>query len=77
VLQTKEQLDELLAETNSSYTEAVNNCVRVFRNGLSDDSEEELEIVESKQLSAREMLDKNVGVVDHELTMRIKVGSQK
>jgi hypothetical protein len=49
----------------------------VFRNGLSDDSEEELEIVESKQLSAREMLDKNVGVVDHELTMLIKVGSQK
>ena len=55
----------------------MNNCVRVFRNGLSDDSEEELEIVESKQLSAREMLDKNVGVVDHELTMRLKVGSQK
>ena len=62
----------MLAETNSSYTEAVNDCVRVFCNGLSDGSEEELEIVESKQLSAREMLDKNVGVVDHELTIRKK-----
>ena len=67
----------MLADTNSSYTGAVNDSVRVFRNGLSDGSEEELEIVESKQLSAREMLDKNVGVVDHELTMRKKVGSQK
>ena len=67
----------MLAETNSSYTEAVNNCVRVFRNGLSDDSEEELEIVESKQLSAREMLDKNVGVIEHELTRRKKVENKK
>ena len=75
--QTEEQLDELLAETNSSYTEAVNDCVRVFRNGLSDDSEEELEILESKLLSAREMLDKNVGVIEHELTRRKKVENKK
>ena len=75
--QTEEQLDELLAETNSSYTEAVNDCVRVFRNGLSDDSEEELEILEGKLLSAREMLDKNVGVIEHELTRRKKVENKK
>jgi len=67
---TQEQLDELLMETNSSYTEAVNECVRVFRNGLTDDSNEELEILESKLLSAREMLDKNVGAIEHELTRR-------
>ena len=64
---TQDQLDELLADTNSSYTDAVNECVRVFRNDLTDDSEEELEILESKLLSAREMLDKNVGAIEHEL----------
>ncbi len=68
--ETQEQLDQLIAETNSSYTDAVNECVRVFRNGLTDDSEEELEILESKLLSAREMLDKNVGAIEHELTRR-------
>lgn len=67
---TQEQLDQLLVETNSSYTEAVNECVRIFRNGLQDDSEEELETLESKLLSAREMLDKNVGAIEHELTRR-------
>lgn len=67
---TEDQLDELLMETNSSYTEAVNECVRVFRNGLTDDSDEELEILESKLLSAREMLDKNVGAIEHELSRR-------
>ena len=67
---TQEELDTLLADTNSSYTEAVNECVRVFRNGLTDDSEEALEILESKLLSAREMLDKNVGAIEHELTRR-------
>lgn len=67
---TQEQLDELLAETNSSYTEAANECVRVFRNGLTDDSEEALEILESKLLSARGMLDKNVGAIEHELSRR-------
>ena len=67
---TQDQLDELLADTNSSYTDAVNECVRVFRNGLTDDSEEELEILESKLLSAREMLDKNVGAIEHELERR-------
>lgn len=67
---TEEQLDELLVETNSSYTDAVNECVRVFRNGLTDDSDEELEILESKLLSARDMLDKNVGAIEHELTRR-------
>lgn len=72
VPQSQEQLDQLLVETNSSYTEAVNECVRVFRNGLSDDSEEELEILESKLLSAREMLDKNVGAIEHELSRRKK-----
>ena len=72
VPQTQEQLDQLLVETNSSYTEAVNECVRVFRNGLSDDSEEELEILESKLLTAREMLDKNVGAIEHELSRRKK-----
>jgi len=68
--QTQEQLDELLAETNSSYTDAVNECVRIFRNGLTDDSEEELEILESKLLTAREMLNKNVGAIEHELSRR-------
>lgn len=67
---TQEQLDELLMATNSSYTEAVNECVRIFRNGLTDDSEEELEILESKLLSARGMLDKNVGAIEHELSRR-------
>ncbi len=67
---TEDQLDELLMETNSSYTAAVNDCVRVFRNGLTDDSDEDLEILESKLLSAREMLDKNVGAIEHELTRR-------
>ncbi|MDP6653845.1 MAG: hypothetical protein QGF90_17340 [Gammaproteobacteria bacterium] len=67
---TQDQLDELLADTNSSYTDAVNECVRVFRNDLTDDSEEELEILESKLLSAREMLDKNVGAIEHELERR-------
>lgn len=67
---TEGQLDQLLMETNSSYTAAVNECVRVFRNGLGDDTEEALEILESKLLSAREMLDKNVGVIEHELRRR-------
>lgn len=70
VPQTEDELDELLAETNSSYTDAVNDCVRVFRNGLTDDSVEALEILESKLLSAREMLDKNVGVIENELDRR-------
>lgn len=77
VPQTQEQLDELLADTNSSYTDAVNECVRVFRNGLSDDSVEDLEILESKLLSAREMLDKNVGAIEHELTRRKKTETKK
>ena len=68
--QTEDELDELLAETNSSYTDAVNDCVRVFRNGLTDDSVEALQILESKLLSAREMLDKNVGVIENELDRR-------
>jgi len=67
---TEIELDELLVETNSSYTDAVNDCVRVFRNGLTDDSVEDLEILESKLLSARELLDKNVGVIEHELDRR-------
>ncbi len=67
---TQDELDQLLADTNSSYTDAVNECVRIFRNGLTDDSDEELEILESKLLSAREMLDKNVGAIEHELTRR-------
>ena len=67
---TEAQLDELLMETNTSYTDAVNECVRIFRNGLGDDTDEELEILESKLLSAREMLDKNVGAIEHELTRR-------
>ncbi|MFM1896588.1 MAG: hypothetical protein RLZZ385_1662 [Pseudomonadota bacterium] len=70
VPQTQEELDNLLMETNSSYTEAVNECVRVFRNGLTDDSEEELEILESKLLSAREKLDRNVGAIESELIRR-------
>jgi len=67
---TQEELDVLLMETNSSYTEAVNECVRVFRNGLTDDTEEELEILESKLLKARENLDKNVGAIENELQRR-------
>ncbi len=67
---TQDELDKLLVETNSSYTAAANECVRIFRNGLSDDTEEELEILESKLISAREMLDKNVGVIEDELTRR-------
>lgn len=67
---TEEQLDELLVETNTTYTDAVNECVRIFRNGLTDDTDEELEILESKLISAREMLDKNVGAIEHELTRR-------
>lgn len=65
--QTQEELDTLLAETNSSYTEAVNECVRVFRNGLSDDTSEELEILESKLLTARAKLDRNVGAIEGEI----------
>ena len=45
--------------------------------GVGDDSEEELEILESKLLSAREMLYKNVGVIEHELTRRKKVENKK
>ena len=67
---TQDELDQLLVQTNSSYTDAVNECVRIFRNGLGDDTDEELEILESKLLSAREMLDKNVGAIEHELTRR-------
>jgi len=70
VAQTEIELDELLAQTNSSYTDAVNECVKVFRNGLRDDSDEDLEILESKLISARSMLDKNVGAVEHELNRR-------
>ena len=75
--QTQEQLDELLVETNTSYTDAVNNCVRVFRNGLTDDTEEELEILESKSLTAREMLDKNVSAIEYELSRRKAVNKEK
>ena len=39
-------------ETNSSYTSVVNECVRIFRNGLTDDSVEDLEKLESKLLTA-------------------------
>ncbi len=67
---TQEQLDALLVETNSSYTDAVNECVRVFRNGLTDDSEEELEVLESKLLMAREKIDRNVGAIENELQRR-------
>lgn len=67
---TEEQLDKLLVETNTSYTHAVNECVRVFRNGLTDDSLEDLEILESKLLVARGLLDKNVGAIEHELDRR-------
>jgi len=67
---TQEELDELLMETNSSYTDAVNECVRIFRNGLTDDTDEELEILESKLLAARENLDKNVGAIENELMRR-------
>jgi len=69
-LQTQEELDALLVETNSTYTDAVNECVRIFRNGLSDDSDEELEILESKLLAARSKLDKNVGAIESELARR-------
>ena len=74
---TQEQLDTLLVETNSSYTDAVNECVRIFRNGLTDDSEEELEILESKLLKAREKLDKNVGAIENELQRRKQEKKQK
>jgi hypothetical protein len=67
---TQEELDTLLVETNTTYTDAVNECVRIFRNGLTDDSEEELEILESKLLKAREKLDKNVGAIENELQRR-------
>jgi len=67
---TQEELDALLTETNSSYTEAVNDCVRIFRNGLMDDSKEELEVLESKLLVARGKLDQNVGVIKNELRRR-------
>lgn len=67
---TQEELDALLVETNSSYTDAVNECVRIFRNGLTDDTDEELEILESKLLTAREKLDKNVGAIESELIRR-------
>jgi hypothetical protein len=67
---TQEELDELLMETNSSYTDAVNDCVRIFRNGLTDDTDEELEILESKLLAARQNLDKNVGAIENELLRR-------
>jgi hypothetical protein len=67
---TQEELDNLLMETNSSYTDAVNECVRIFRNGLTDDTDEELEILESKLLAARENLDKNVGAIENELQRR-------
>jgi len=67
---TQEELDTLLMETNSTYTDAVNECVRVFRNGLTDDSEEELAVLESKLLKAREKLDRNVGAIENELQRR-------
>ena len=70
VPQTQEELDALLMSTNSSYTDAVNECVRIFRNGLSDDSQEDLEILESKLLKAREKLDRNVGAIENELLRR-------
>jgi len=70
--QTEAELDSLLAETNSSYTDAVNECVRIFRNGFSDDSNEELELLESKLLSARSKLDKSVGAIEDELQRRKK-----
>ena len=67
---TQEQLDALLVETNTTYTDAVNECVRIFRNGLTDDTDEELEILESKLLAAREKLDQNVGAIENELMRR-------
>lgn len=67
---TQEELDMLLVETNTSYTDAVNECVRIFRNGLTDDTEEELEVLESKLLKARENLDRNVGAIENELQRR-------
>lgn len=67
---TQEELDNLLVETNSTYTDAVNECVRVFRNGLSDDTDEALEVLESKLLKAREKLDRNVGAIENELMRR-------
>lgn len=70
VLHTQDELDQLLVETNTIYTAAVNECVRIFRNGLSDDTKEELEILESKLLTTRQMIDKNVGVIEDELTRR-------
>ena len=70
VPETQEELDALLMATNSSYTDAVNECVRIFRNGLTDDSQEDLEILESKLLKAREKLDRNVGAIENELLRR-------
>ena len=70
VPRSQEQLDELIADTNSSYTAAVNECVRVFRNGLTDDSYEALKKLESKLLTAKEMLDKNISAIAHELSRR-------
>jgi len=67
---TQEELDTLLVETNSTYTDAVNECVRIFRNGLTDDSEEELEVLESKLLKARAKIDQNVGAIENELQRR-------
>lgn len=67
---TQEELDTLLAETNVSYTAAANECVRIFRNGLSDDTDEDLEILESKLLAARAKLDENVGAIESELERR-------
>jgi len=49
---------------------AANECVRVFRNGLTDDTDEELEILESKLLAARENLDKNIGAIENSLMRR-------
>lgn len=67
---SQEELDTLLVQTNSTYTDAVNECVRVFRNGLGDDSEEELALLESKLLAARAKLDANVGAIASELDRR-------
>lgn len=75
--QTQEELDTLLAETNTTYTDAANECVRIFRNGLSDDSDEDLAVLESKLLAARAKLDENVGAIESELARRksAKLGS--
>lgn len=67
---SQEELDTLLVQTNSTYTDAVNECVRVFRNGLGDDSDEALALLESKLLAARAKLDANVGAIASELDRR-------